>query len=191
MILTRLNLRIGSFKPEEIRWSCSVRYWDTDLVTQSRSNYIFECSKILKWKWFKFNLHDIHCRRACSIVKELHHPNIDCSNFFNHFSLKFNAVYSFTIAAKSANSPSWPLYNMFLPRHLHSTCEHFQLLYFSNLVCAGCEGRAGMAAIVLRRDHQLNGTKLYNHLLKTLPAYAWPQFLRIQVSQATSPHLLH
>uniref|UniRef100_A0A3Q3X0K8 long-chain-fatty-acid--CoA ligase n=1 Tax=Mola mola TaxID=94237 RepID=A0A3Q3X0K8_MOLML len=45
----------------------------------------------------------------------------------------------------------------------------------------GYEGRVGMAAIVLRRDNQLNGTKLYNHLVKTLPAYTWPWFLRIQV----------
>uniref|UniRef100_A0A3Q4BAL6 long-chain-fatty-acid--CoA ligase n=1 Tax=Mola mola TaxID=94237 RepID=A0A3Q4BAL6_MOLML len=46
----------------------------------------------------------------------------------------------------------------------------------------GYEGRVGMAAIVLRRDNQLNGTKLYNHLVKTLPAYTWPWFLRIQSS---------
>ncbi|XP_042364988.1 long-chain fatty acid transport protein 6 isoform X1 [Plectropomus leopardus] len=44
----------------------------------------------------------------------------------------------------------------------------------------GYEGRAGMAAVVLKQDHRLNGAKLYNHLLKTLPAYAWPWFLRIQ-----------
>lgn len=49
---------------------------------------------------------------------------------------------------------------------------------------AGNEGRAGMAAIVLKQDHKLNGAKLYNHLVKTLPAYAWPWFLRIQVSHA-------
>ncbi|GLD51842.1 long-chain fatty acid transport protein 6-like isoform X1 [Lates japonicus] len=46
----------------------------------------------------------------------------------------------------------------------------------------GYEGRAGMAAIVLKDDHKLKGTKLYNHLVKTLPAYAWPWFLRIQAS---------
>lgn len=39
-----------------------------------------------------------------------------------------------------------------------------------------------MAAIVLKPAHKLNGTKLYNHVVKTLPAYAWPWFLRIQVS---------
>nr|XP_020474497.1 very long-chain acyl-CoA synthetase-like isoform X2 [Monopterus albus] len=46
----------------------------------------------------------------------------------------------------------------------------------------GYEGRAGMAAVVLKKDQKLNGTKLYNHLVKTLPAYAWPWFLRIQTS---------
>ncbi|XP_030292537.1 long-chain fatty acid transport protein 6 [Sparus aurata] len=46
----------------------------------------------------------------------------------------------------------------------------------------GYEGRAGMAAIVLKPAHKLNGTKLYNHVVKTLPAYAWPWFLRIQTS---------
>ncbi|KAF3702439.1 Very long-chain acyl-CoA synthetase [Channa argus] len=44
----------------------------------------------------------------------------------------------------------------------------------------GYEGRAGMAAIVLKQDYKLNGEELYNHLLKTLPAYAWPWFLRIR-----------
>ncbi|XP_026195034.1 long-chain fatty acid transport protein 6 [Anabas testudineus] len=44
----------------------------------------------------------------------------------------------------------------------------------------GHEGRAGMAAVVLKQDHKLNGTELYNHLVKALPAYAWPRFLRVQ-----------
>ncbi|XP_053195978.1 long-chain fatty acid transport protein 6 [Scomber japonicus] len=46
----------------------------------------------------------------------------------------------------------------------------------------GYEGRAGMASIVIKQDHTLNGSELYNHLVKTLPAYAWPRFLRIQTS---------
>uniref|UniRef100_A0A8D3CQW4 long-chain-fatty-acid--CoA ligase n=1 Tax=Scophthalmus maximus TaxID=52904 RepID=A0A8D3CQW4_SCOMX len=46
----------------------------------------------------------------------------------------------------------------------------------------GYEGRAGMAAVVLKRDHKLNGPELYSHLLRTLPAYAWPRFLRVQTS---------
>ncbi|KAM7393449.1 hypothetical protein PAMA_008208 [Pampus argenteus] len=46
----------------------------------------------------------------------------------------------------------------------------------------GYEGRAGMATVVLKQDHNLNGSKLYSHLVKTLPAYAWLWFLRIQTS---------
>ncbi|XP_029025020.1 long-chain fatty acid transport protein 6 [Betta splendens] len=46
----------------------------------------------------------------------------------------------------------------------------------------GHEGRAGMAAIVLKQDHKFKGTELYSHLVKSLPAYAWPWFLRIQTS---------
>ncbi|XP_077479157.1 long-chain fatty acid transport protein 6 [Stigmatopora argus] len=46
----------------------------------------------------------------------------------------------------------------------------------------GYEGRIGMAAIVLKEEHTLSGPKLYGHLLETLPAYAWPRFLRIQAS---------
>ncbi|XP_077353471.1 long-chain fatty acid transport protein 6 isoform X2 [Festucalex cinctus] len=44
------------------------------------------------------------------------------------------------------------------------------------------EGRVGMAAIVLKPEHTLHGPKLYYHLVETLPAYAWPWFLRIQPS---------
>ncbi|KAM9307457.1 long-chain fatty acid transport protein 6 [Pholidichthys leucotaenia] len=44
----------------------------------------------------------------------------------------------------------------------------------------GYEGRAGIAAIVLKPDHKLNGEKLYRHLVQTLPPYAWPWFLRLQ-----------
>ncbi|XP_034048399.1 long-chain fatty acid transport protein 6 [Thalassophryne amazonica] len=44
----------------------------------------------------------------------------------------------------------------------------------------GCEGKAGMAAVVLKEDHKLDGPELYKHLVKTLPAYAWPWFLRLQ-----------
>ncbi|XP_077593914.1 long-chain fatty acid transport protein 6-like isoform X1 [Stigmatopora nigra] len=46
----------------------------------------------------------------------------------------------------------------------------------------GYEGRIGMTAIVLKEEKALNGPKLYKHLLETLPAYAWPRFLRIQTS---------
>ncbi|XP_064164215.1 long-chain fatty acid transport protein 6 [Anguilla rostrata] len=44
----------------------------------------------------------------------------------------------------------------------------------------GYEGRAGMAAVVLKPDQTLDGEKLYNHLRENLPAYSWPWFLRVQ-----------
>lgn len=46
----------------------------------------------------------------------------------------------------------------------------------------GKEGRAGMAAVVLKQDHKLDGQKMYSHLVETLPSYAWPWFLRIQTA---------
>ncbi|KAJ8338715.1 hypothetical protein SKAU_G00355010 [Synaphobranchus kaupii] len=44
----------------------------------------------------------------------------------------------------------------------------------------GYEGRAGMAAVVLKPDQTLDGKKLYSHLVENLPAYSWPRFLRVQ-----------
>lgn len=57
-------------------------------------------------------------------------------------------------------------------------------------VFAGYEGRAGMAAIILKEDHKLNGRNLYSHLVEALPAYAWPRFLRIQVCETAVHHLV-
>lgn len=55
------------------------------------------------------------------------------------------------------------------------------LLFFIVISIAGYEGRVGMAAIVLKQGRTLHGPKLYDHLVETLPAFAWPWFLRIQV----------
>ncbi|KAI1905154.1 hypothetical protein AGOR_G00013220 [Albula goreensis] len=46
----------------------------------------------------------------------------------------------------------------------------------------GYEGRAGMAAVVLKADQMLEGGKLYSQLAETLPSYSWPLFLRIKSS---------
>ncbi|KAL4617666.1 long-chain fatty acid transport protein 6-like [Arapaima gigas] len=46
----------------------------------------------------------------------------------------------------------------------------------------GYEGRAGMAAVVVKPHQTLDGKKLYSHLSQHLPAYAWPWFLRVQMS---------
>ncbi|XP_030208909.1 long-chain fatty acid transport protein 6 isoform X2 [Gadus morhua] len=44
----------------------------------------------------------------------------------------------------------------------------------------GYEGRVGMAAIILKPDHKLDGAEIYKQLVGRLPSYAWPWFLRIQ-----------
>ncbi|XP_032701071.1 solute carrier family 27 member 3 isoform X2 [Lontra canadensis] len=50
----------------------------------------------------------------------------------------------------------------------------------------GHEGRAGMAALVLRPPHSLDLVQLYAHVSENLPPYAWPRFLRLQESLATT-----
>nr|XP_038023945.1 LOW QUALITY PROTEIN: solute carrier family 27 member 3 [Anas platyrhynchos] len=44
----------------------------------------------------------------------------------------------------------------------------------------GHEGRAGMAALVLRPGCRLDGAGLYQHVAELLPPYAQPRFLRLQ-----------
>lgn len=44
----------------------------------------------------------------------------------------------------------------------------------------GYEGRAGMAAVVLRPGCELDGAQLYSHVVEFLPPYARPRFLRVQ-----------
>ncbi|KAL4617665.1 long-chain fatty acid transport protein 6 [Arapaima gigas] len=44
----------------------------------------------------------------------------------------------------------------------------------------GREGRAGMAAIIMRPDHSFEGKKLFQHVLNHLPAYSRPLFIRVQ-----------
>ncbi|XP_004871468.1 long-chain fatty acid transport protein 3 isoform X2 [Heterocephalus glaber] len=50
----------------------------------------------------------------------------------------------------------------------------------------GHEGRAGMAALVLRPPHALDLGQLYAHVFENLPPYARPRFLRLQESLATT-----
>uniref|UniRef100_A0A3P8T6I1 long-chain-fatty-acid--CoA ligase n=1 Tax=Amphiprion percula TaxID=161767 RepID=A0A3P8T6I1_AMPPE len=51
----------------------------------------------------------------------------------------------------------------------------------------GHEGRAGMAAIILRPGLVFDGKKLFEHAMRDLPAYARPLFIRLQeVMEMTS-----
>ncbi|XP_066506722.1 long-chain fatty acid transport protein 6 [Hoplias malabaricus] len=62
-------------------------------------------------------------------------------------------------------------------------CLHFlQEANVYGVAVPGYEGRAGMAAVVLKEGHDLDGECLYNHLVQNLPAYSWPWFLRVQTS---------
>ena len=46
---------------------------------------------------------------------------------------------------------------------------------------SGHEGRAGMAAVIVRLGHEFDGKALFEHVVTDLPAYARPVFIRIQV----------
>ncbi|XP_017289526.1 long-chain fatty acid transport protein 6 [Kryptolebias marmoratus] len=51
----------------------------------------------------------------------------------------------------------------------------------------GHEGRAGMAALIVRPDLSFDGEKLFEHAVRDLPAYARPLFIRLQeVMEMTS-----
>ncbi|XP_055363142.1 long-chain fatty acid transport protein 2 isoform X2 [Betta splendens] len=44
----------------------------------------------------------------------------------------------------------------------------------------GHDGRIGMAAVTVVEDGQFDGSQVYNHVVRHLPSYARPRFLRIQ-----------
>lgn len=51
----------------------------------------------------------------------------------------------------------------------------------------GHEGKAGMAAVIVRPEHTFDGKKLFNCVVKDLPGYARPLFIRLQeVMEMTS-----
>uniref|UniRef100_A0A8C2TU01 long-chain-fatty-acid--CoA ligase n=1 Tax=Coturnix japonica TaxID=93934 RepID=A0A8C2TU01_COTJA len=51
----------------------------------------------------------------------------------------------------------------------------------------GHEGRAGMAAVVLRPGWELDGAELFQHVAAVLPPYAWPRFIRLQERLEVTP----
>lgn len=55
----------------------------------------------------------------------------------------------------------------------------------------GSEGRAGMAAVIIRPDCKFDGRKLFDHVLYHLPGYARPLFIRIQDSMEMTGTFKH
>lgn len=56
-------------------------------------------------------------------------------------------------------------------------------------LCAGQEGRAGMAAVITRPGATFDGKKLFEYAMRDLPAYARPLFIRLQVTaHVVLPH---
>lgn len=55
----------------------------------------------------------------------------------------------------------------------------------SSCTCSpGCEGKVGMAAVQLVPGQAFDRQRLYQHVRTSLPAYAAPHFIRIQVSSS-------
>ncbi|XP_063955954.1 long-chain fatty acid transport protein 2-like [Lytechinus pictus] len=55
----------------------------------------------------------------------------------------------------------------------------------------GCEGRAGMAAIVLQDGHNLDFKHLYDHATNHLPDYACPKFIRVMLEMDITTTFKH
>lgn len=62
----------------------------------------------------------------------------------------------------------------------------FFLFFF---ICAALEGRAGMVAITLSKGRRFDSAAFYRHVVKFLPNYARPRFVRIQVRSIAVQHL--
>lgn len=62
-----------------------------------------------------------------------------------------------------------------------TVCSKMSLLSQKHAVPTGYEGRAGMAAVIVRQDAAFDGPKLFEHVLGDLPVYARPLFIRLQV----------
>nr|XP_038027216.1 long-chain fatty acid transport protein 6 isoform X3 [Anas platyrhynchos]XP_038027217.1 long-chain fatty acid transport protein 6 isoform X3 [Anas platyrhynchos]XP_038027218.1 long-chain fatty acid transport protein 6 isoform X3 [Anas platyrhynchos] len=54
-----------------------------------------------------------------------------------------------------------------------------------------CEGRIGMAAVVLKPNQAFDGERLYKHLVDFLPSYARPRFVRIMDAMQITPTFKH
>lgn len=53
------------------------------------------------------------------------------------------------------------------------------------MLFTGHEGRGGMASIIVRPGFIFDGKKLFEHVMRDLPGYARPLFIRLQVKYLT------
>lgn len=58
---------------------------------------------------------------------------------------------------------------------------HLKYIDFISIFSPGYEGKAGMISIILKPNKSLDLDKMYDQVVTSLPAYACPRFLRIQV----------
>lgn len=56
-------------------------------------------------------------------------------------------------------------------------------------MCAGHEGRAGMASVIARPGSTFDGKKLFERATRDLPMYARPLFIRLQVTWRSLTYL--
>ncbi|CAL1594917.1 unnamed protein product [Knipowitschia caucasica] len=63
-----------------------------------------------------------------------------------------------------------------------SLCDCVQEASVYGVSVPGHEGRAGMAAVILRKGSRFDSTSVFTHVEKLLPTYARPLFIRIQES---------
>lgn len=60
--------------------------------------------------------------------------------------------------------------------------DFFEEVNIFGVAVPGNEGKTGMAAVVIRPEHEFDGARLYQHVVEFLPSYARPRFIRIQDS---------
>jgi len=67
--------------------------------------------------------------------------------------------------------------NLFMSSRVKTDITLTLLILFT-----GHEGRAGMAALIIRPGLRFDGKKLFEHAVRDLPAYARPLFITLQVT---------
>lgn len=89
------------------------------------------------------------------------------------------------VATSTQNKPLWPPNSPQVSPGGHQKAQAGHR--HPSVSPAGCEGRCGMAAVRLKAGTTFDGRSLYAFTRETLPAYAAPRFVRLQVSAAPAP----